>query len=350
MNKKLLLIDGSSLLSSSFFGNLPNQLKFAKTLEEKEKYFDKIMQTSTGIYTNAVYTMTKILLKIISTQKPSHICVAWDVSRNTFRRELYPLYKGTRSETLVPLREQFQTMQSLLNELGIFQIKDERYEADDFLGSLSRKFEDEIPVVILTKDNDALQLVTDKTRLWLQTSKSDEFIEGLNLKDFYELASVPKGIIDLTPMYVKEFKGVYPDKIVDLKAIAGDTSDNIPGVKGVSEATATILINEYGSIENLYEVIKDLDKNELKELKSFWKDDLGISRSPINALLKESVKNSDGHIVEYLGEEGAILSKKLGLIKTDIPIDINLDNLKVNLNKDRANKAFDYLEFKSLKL
>lgn len=348
MNKKLLLIDGSSLLSSSFFGNLPNQMKFAKTLEEKEKYFNKIMQTSTGTYTNGVYTMTKILLKIINEQKPTHVAIAWDVTRDTFRRDIYKDYKGTRSETILPLKEQFKTMQSLLGKLGFVQFMDKQYEADDYLGSLASKFEEEIQTVILTKDNDALQLVSDHTRLWLQTSKANEFLEQHNLTDFYKQANMPSGIIELTPMLVKEYKGVTPDKIVDLKAIAGDNSDNIPGIKGISEETGVRLINEYETIENLYECVHSLDKKGLTELKTFWKEQLEIKRSPLNALVKECVKDENGNVLEYFGEESAILSKKLGAIKRDIPIDVSLDELQFTLNKEVANKCFKELEFKSL--
>ena len=104
----LLIIDGSSLLSTQFYGNLPKEILFAKTEEEKEKYFYKIMQTSKGVYTNAVYGFLRTLFKIIKDQKPKYLAVTWDISRNTFRRELYADYKGNRGETLKPLKEQLK--------------------------------------------------------------------------------------------------------------------------------------------------------------------------------------------------------------------------------------------------
>ena len=100
----LLIIDGSSLLSTQFYGNLPREILFAKTVEEKEKYFHKIMQNSKGVYTNAVYGFFRTLLRIMKEQKPSHLVVTWDISRNTFRRKLYPEYKAQRSETMLPLK------------------------------------------------------------------------------------------------------------------------------------------------------------------------------------------------------------------------------------------------------
>ena len=112
----LLIIDGSSLLSTQFYGNLPRGVLFAKTVEEKEKYFHKIMQNSKGVYTNAVYGFFRTLLRIMKEQKPSHLVVTWDISRNTFRRKLYPEYKAQRSETMLPLKEQFELLYEVLEK------------------------------------------------------------------------------------------------------------------------------------------------------------------------------------------------------------------------------------------
>ena len=147
----LLIIDGSSLLSTQFYGNLPREILFAKTQEEKEKYYHKIMQTSKGVYTNAVYGFFRTLLRIVKEQKPSHLVVTWDISRDTFRRKLYPAYKAQRSETMLPLKEQFVLCQNALESVGICQLMDEEYEADDFSGTIASMFEGEIPVRILTR-------------------------------------------------------------------------------------------------------------------------------------------------------------------------------------------------------
>ena len=183
MQRKLLLIDGSSLLTTHYHGNLPRQLQGVKDMAKREALFPKILHTSDGVYTNAMFGMLKAILKIIQEQKPSHIAVAWDVSRNTFRREIAATYKSNRKPTDAPLKTQFIHMQNLLRAIGIQQLLSdptapisEIFEADDYLGSMAAKFETEIPVYLLTKDNDYLQLVSENTRLWLITSKSKELV------------------------------------------------------------------------------------------------------------------------------------------------------------------------------
>ena len=180
MKDFLLLIDGSSLLTTQFFGNLPREILFAKTQEEKERYYYKIMMTSRGVYTNAIFGFMRTLLKILKEQKPAYLAIAWDLSRDTFRRELYPEYKGNRTETMQPLKDQFALCQEILKEIGVVQLMDERYEADDFCGTLAARFEHDVPVRILTKDNDYLQLVTEETNLWMMHStaeKTDELFK-----------------------------------------------------------------------------------------------------------------------------------------------------------------------------
>ena len=134
-NDYLLLIDGSSLLTTQYYGNLPREILFAKSDEEKKKFYHKIMQTRTGIYTNAIYGFMRTLLKIIKEQKPAYIAVAWDKSRNTFRREIYSEYKGNRGETPKPLKDQFILCEELLEKMGIRQFMDDSFEADDFYDS-----------------------------------------------------------------------------------------------------------------------------------------------------------------------------------------------------------------------
>lgn len=342
MDKYLLLIDGSSLLTTQFFGNLPTEILFAKTEEEKAKYFHKIMQTSKGVYTNAVFGFLRTLMKICKEQKPAYIAVAWDMSRDTFRREMYADYKGNRSETLAPLGEQFGLCQSILGRLGIRQFMDNYYEADDFCGTLSKRFESEIPVRILTKDNDYLQLVSEQTNLWMMhatAKKTDELYAKYRIaKD----GSVPDRSFPFTPERVVSEFGIEPASVADLKGLQGDTSDNIKGVPGVGPATATALIAKYKTVEALYEAMEGLDEKQLKDLATSWKD-IGISRSPIKNLLK-----SDDN--ELVGRKAAFLSKKLATIKRDIDLgDLTLSDLAVNINQAEAVNIFSELEFKSLK-
>lgn len=338
MADKLILIDGSSLLSTHYYGMLPKPILFAKTEEEREKHYGKILQNKKGQFTNGAYGMTKSLMKLLKEQKPSHVAVAWDISRKTtFRREAYPEYKGTRGETPYPLKEQFALMQDLLGEIGIAQFMHAEYEADDYLGTLSRKFEKEIPTYILTKDRDALQLVSEYTRLWLMQSSEDKARELC--REYYPDGlefNIPKNCFELTPRIVKAEYGVRPDCCVMLKALTGDASDNIPGVKGVGAASAVPLVNEYRTIDNLYEGIVDMESREEKEIKAFWKEYLGISRSPLTCLLKEGAR------------ESAKMSEFLGTIKTDIPVAASLEDLKVRLNESAMQKCFKELEFHSL--
>ena len=342
-NEFLLIIDGSSLLTTQFFGNLPKEIMFAKTTEEKERFFPKIMQTSTGVYTNAVYGFLRVMLKIIKEQKPTYLAVVWDVSRDTFRREIYPDYKGNRGETLVPLSNQFKLCQEVLESMGIVQLMDKRYEADDFSGSLCAKFEEEVPIRLLTKDNDYLQLITERTNLWLLHStakKTEELYEkyGISSKE----VNAPDRTFLFTPELVEKEFGIKPSSVPSLKGIQGDSSDNIKGVPGVGEATAVALIKEYETVEKLYEVIRDLDDAGKKKISEFWKT-LGIKRTPINALLKTSD-------TELVGEKAAMLSEKLATIKKDIELPIELEELKIQIKEDKAQEKFDELEFKTLKI
>ncbi len=342
-NNFLLIIDGSSLLSTQFYGNLPREILFAKTQEEKEKYYYKIMQNSKGVYTNAVYGFFRTLLRIIKDQKPSHLVVTWDISRETFRRKLYPEYKAQRSETMLPLKEQFELCQKALNAVGVCQLMDENYEADDFSGTVAALFEKEIPVRILTKDNDYLQLITEQTHLWLMHStakKTEELFVKYKLDP--KTVKCPERTFEFDPELVRKEFGIRPLSVPDLKALQGDSSDNIKGVPGVGEKAAAALIAKYETIENLYDAIRDADETKKKEINLEWKQELGLSRSPMAYLLKEDES-------DLVGERAAVLSKQLATIKRDVPLEKKtLADYAVQLDIDAAKKLFHELEFKSL--
>ena len=157
-----LIIDGSSMLSSSYYGNLPKQILFAKTEEERAKHYDKIMHAPDGTYTNGIFTMLRTVLKILKNQKPDHIAFVFDKTRNTFRRELYADYKGTRGETPAPLKQQFILAEEMFKEMGFPVFFSDQYEADDFAGSITEKFWQQDSIVLMTKDVDYLQLVSDE--------------------------------------------------------------------------------------------------------------------------------------------------------------------------------------------
>lgn len=361
--EKLLLIDGSSMLTTSFFGTIPSNYYKSDEITQSQ-ILSNLLKTSSGKYVNAVFPMLKTLLYILYNQKPTHIMIAWDITRDTFRRKIYKDYKGTREETVYQLKEQFITMQNILKELNIFQTMNNNYEADDFLGSYAKKFQDTISVSILTKDRDLLQLVDNNISVWLVTSKATELNKKYKINNKYLNTNK---IFEFTPFYIKEEYGLLPNQLIDLKAIIGDKGDNIPGIKGIGEKTGIPLIKEYKNIENLFNNIRNISNiKEQNEIKSFWKDKLNIKKSPFkilnqNILSKEQISNikkmNDIDLFSYffnktniIGEESAIMSKLLGTIKTNINISNTLNDLEYNIF-DYQTKLYDILkkyEFKSL--
>ncbi len=338
MDDYFLIIDGSSLLSTQYYGNLPREVLMGRTQEEREANYKKIMHTGAGVYTNGVYGFLRSLFKIISTMPPKYLAVTWDLTRDTFRRELYPDYKGNRGETPYPLKDQFALCQRVLSEIGVKQFMDTHYEADDFSGTLCKRFEADTPIRILTKDHDYLQLVNDKVSVFLLQSaqkKADEL-----LKKYHMDASVcPEKCFLMTEETVLGEEGVKPASIAHLKALQGDSSDNIKGVPGIGPQTAVALIGKYETVESLYEAIDAAGANT-DALFAEWKL-LGIKQNPIGKLTKKDDET-------LTGRDAAELSLKLATIKTDIPIDETLEDLTLNLSAEGIDKVLHELEFASL--
>ena len=171
---ELLIIDGSSMLSTCYYGNLPKSILFAKTEEEKEKHYEQILHTSDGKYTNAMFTMLRTLLGIYKKVKPEYVAFVFDKTRDTFRRtELgADFYKANRKETAKPLKEQFIQMEEFLQEIGCAVFMSDDYEADDYAASLVEKFEGpDLQTYVLTKDHDYFQVVSEYTRMWRVVNK-----------------------------------------------------------------------------------------------------------------------------------------------------------------------------------
>lgn len=323
MANKLLLIDGTGMLSSCFFAN----------------YGQDIMRNSKGVITNAVFGMTLLLNKVLAYSGCSHVAVVWDVNRNTFRRVLYKDYKANRGSTPPELKEQLETMKDLLKSMNIFQISIEGYEADDIVGSLAKKYEVDMPVLLVSKDKDYFQLLSERTRLWLNTSKYNELKElyygSKDIKKIFNVDyKVPDNFFEYTIDNIEFLYGVKNSQVIDYKAIIGDKSDNIPGVAGVGEKSAIPLLKEFGTVENVYDYIEDDNISE-KEKKELVKE-LGISRNPFKNML--------------LHKENALISKELATIKTDIEeIDeVKLEDLVFKLDYEGRNKKYIELEFNSL--
>ncbi|MFP3726555.1 5'-3' exonuclease H3TH domain-containing protein [Priestia filamentosa] len=403
--KRLILIDGNSMLSSAFFGSVPREF-YDKRPGMKEIALEKMMKTSSGQYTNGVFAMSKTLLKIFKEHSASNIAIAWDVSRKTHRRERYSEYKAHRKDTPNELGSQFGLMQKLLEVSGIKSFKYEGYEADDVIGTLAKKFENDIPVVILTKDQDALQLISEGTRVWLNTSTTKEkikeyFGEDFPKKDYKVLDNYFEFTLETLPYF---YGGLNPLQIIDLKGLEGDASDNIPGVKGCGESSIYPLLNEFGTIEAIYDYIENTPE---KEIKVFLKE-LGITRSPLGSLLKKSnieiadeaislldkdfnkklvkeakdlFKTVDDKEIKteakalsdtdeeafietvrrlaeelrgidsgIVGKEAAYLSKELATINTSMEqlSNVKLEDIELKLDEDAMYKMFEELEFNSL--
>lgn len=286
MNKKLVLIDGHSILNRAFFG-LPD------------------LTNSEGLHTNAVYGFLNILFKILEEEKPDYLTVAFDVHAPTFRHKMFDAYKGTRSPMDDALRQQVPLMKEMLTAMGVRIVEMEGYEADDILGTIAGMGEREgMDVSVVSGDRDLLQLATEHVKIRIPKTKKT----GTEIEDY--LAADVKARYMVTP---KEF--------IDVKALMGDTADNIPGVPGIGEKTATALIEKYGNIEAVHE-------------------------DAANVKPPRASKN----IVEFWDQ--AVLSKELATIITDVPIAYDFAEAKLDgvqeLYTEDAYLLCKRLEFKNL--
>lgn len=281
MTKKLVLIDGNSLLFRAFYA-LP------------------LLHNDKGVYTNAIYGFTNILLRVLEEEKPTHILVAFDAGKTTFRHETYQDYKGGRQKTPPELSEQFPLSRRLLNAFHIPHYELDLYEADDIIGTLTEEAKKaNMEVKVISGDQDLLQLVSEKVTVAV-TKKGISEVESF------------------TPETLQEKMELTPEQIIDLKALMGDSSDNIPGVPGVGIKTATKLLKEYGTLENIYANIEHISGKKLKE-------------------------NLLNH------KEEAFLSKQLATINRTSPIEITLDDLTYEgFEYKDVYELFTELEFRSL--
>jgi DNA polymerase I len=256
--EKLVLIDGNSITYRAFFA-LP------------------LLNNDKGVYTNAVYGFTTMLLRILEEQKPTHILVAFDAGKTTFRHSTFKEYKGGRQKTPPELSEQFPLVRELLNAFQIRHYELEQYEADDIIGTLAKQAKDKKwEVQVISGDKDMLQLV------------SDEVTVNVTKKGISEVEAY-------TPEYMVNKMELTPDQIIHLKALMGDSSDNIPGVPGVGEKTATKLLKEYQTLENVYEHLDEISGKKLKENLTNHKEDAFMSKelatinctSPVEIQLEE---------------------------------------------------------------
>ena len=285
--KKLLLIDGNSIMNRAFYGIMGS----------------KMLTTKDGKYTNAVYGFLAIMFKIMEDLNPDYMAVSFDLKAPTARHKMYDKYKANRHGMPDELREQMPMIKEVLRAMNIDIVEKEGYEGDDILGTLAKYGENQgLDVVILSGDRDTFQLATNKTTIRIPRTKA-----GKTETEDYDRAKV-----------VEEY-GLEPKALIDVKGLQGDTSDNIPGVPGIGPKTAISLIQRYGTVEKLYESI---EKGE---------DDLKGKQ-------KENI---------VANKEMAFLSKKLGEIDVNVPLDDNLETLKVEeWDKVKVLEIFQNLNFK----
>ena len=286
--KKLILIDGNSIMNRAFYGIMGS----------------KALTTKDGKYTNAIYGFLAILFKILEDEKPDYLGVTFDLKAPTERHKLYKEYKANRHGMPNELAEQMPIIKDILKAMNIDIIEKEGYEGDDILGTLSRYGENNgLEVVILSGDRDTFQLATDKVRINIPRTKGG--------KTETEIFNRKK---------VEQVYGIEPKQLIEVKGLQGDASDNIPGVPGIGEKTALSLIQRYGTIDNLY---KKLENGEAQDIKGKQKEKL--------------LEN----------QNLAYLSRTLGEINTKVPIEDTLEELKLEeWNKAEVLEIFKKLNFK----
>ena len=283
---KFVLIDGNSIMNRAFYGIMGSRM----------------LTTKDGKYTNAVYGFLAIMFKLLEDVKPKYMAVAFDLKKPTARHKMYEGYKANRKGMPDELAEQMPMIKEILQAMNIDIVEKEGYEADDVLGTLSRYGEKQgLEVIILSGDRDTFQLATNKVTIRIPHTKA-----GKSETDEYDEKKI------------KEKYGLKPKQLIEVKGLQGDTSDNIPGVPGIGEKTALKLIQEYGSIDNLYKKIEE-GKDELK----------GKQREKIAE-----------------NKELAILSKTLGTINLKVPIEDDLSNFKVEeWDREKVLEIFKELNF-----
>ncbi len=278
---KLVLIDGMSILNRAFYA-LP------------------LLSNAKGVYTNAVYGFLNIMFKVLDEENTDYLAVAFDLSKPTFRHEAYELYKANRKTMPQELRVQIPLIKEVLESMNIKILSKEGFEADDIIGTIAKKYKNDLEVRVISGDRDLLQLAEESIKIRIPKT-----VKGrTQIYDYY-------------PEDVKKEYSVTPEEFIDVKALMGDSSDNVPGVSGIGEKTATSLISEYHSLDNLYANLEKLKPRSAK-------------------LLTE-------------GKEEAYFSKMLVTINCEVPLEVSLEDMKGDdIYNSESLELIKTLEFKTL--
>ena len=284
--EKLVVIDGNSILNRAFYGIMSS----------------KMLQTADGTYTNAVYGFLAILFKILDDVKPEYLAVAFDVKHPTKRHEMYKEYKGTRKGMPDELAVQMPIIKNVLKAMNIKVIELPGYEADDILGTLAKHSEKQgVDTILLTGDRDSFQLASNHITIRIPRTKAGK-----------------TEVEDFDRNKILEVYGLEPEQLIEVKGLMGDTSDNIPGVPGVGEKTALNLIKEFANIDSIYEKLEN-------------------GEAVAKGKLKENLESN---------KDLAILSRELGRIDVNAPIEKELSTLKMqDWNKKEVYELFKELRF-----
>ncbi|OHX48264.1 5'-3' exonuclease [Cytobacillus oceanisediminis] len=285
MNEKkpsLLLVDGMALLFRAYFATAMS---------------GQFMINSKGIPTNGVYGFVKHFLTAVSSFSPTHVAVCWDMGSKTFRTEMFDAYKANRPEAPIELVPQFDLVKEVVEAFDVPNIGLEGYEADDCIGTIARKASQEAEVLILTGDQDILQLLDDNISVILLQKGYGNYL------------------VHTTETFYEE-KGITPKQMIDLKAFMGDTSDNYPGVKGIGEKTALKLLQQFEHIEGVLENLEQLTKGQRAKIEQ----DLEMLH----------------------------LSRQLAEIKCDVPVECPLDLAQFTMNREKVIEKFSEIEFRGL--
>ena len=277
---KLIVVDGNSIANRAFYA-LP------------------LLSNSQGLHTNAVYGVTTMLMKLLEDEKPTHFLFAFDAGKITFRHAEYKDYKGGRAKTPPELSEQWPLIKELVAAFGIEQYELEGYEADDIIGTLTKRAdEDKLEVIVVTGDKDMLQLASDHVKIALTR-------KGISEMEVYD------------PAHIKEKYNLTPQQIIDMKGLMGDSSDNIPGIPGVGEKTALKLLHQYETVEQVLE-----------------------HAAEIKGKLGEKIRSH---------AEDAKMSKQLATIYREVPLELTWEDLEFSgADQEKLAELFKKLEFKSL--
>lgn len=313
MSSKIVLIDGHSILNRAFYG-LPD------------------LTNAEGLHTNAIYGFLTIMFKLLEEEKPEYLTVAFDVHAPTFRHKMYAEYKGTRKPMADELRQQVPVIKEVLHAMGVKTIESAGLEADDLIGTLSNRCENEgMEVTVISGDRDLLQLATEHVKIRIPKTKQGK----TEIEDYYAKD-------------VEERYQVTPKEFIDLKALMGDTADNIPGVPSIGEKTATKIITQYHSIEEAHEHVDELKPPRAsKALSEHW--DLAVlskELATINVKADFPYELSEAKLGNLYTEEAYIFFQKLEfknlLSRFDVSAPANKveDGFKIITSKSEAEKVF----------